>query len=79
MQRGEGIQTPEFGSVRRGREPGAKEKERVKGSRLQSLDLSEESVSQEPKIGEGVKGSRLQSLDLSERGREPGTKERGKE
>ena len=51
----------------------------MKGSRFQSLDLSEESVSQEPKIGEGVKGSRLQSLDLSERGREPGTKERGKE
>ena len=51
----------------------------MKGSRLQILDLSEESVSQEPKMGEGVKGSRLQSLDLSERGREPGTKERGKE
>ena len=32
------------------------------------MDLSEESVSQEPKIGEGVKGSRLQSLDLSEKG-----------
>ena len=48
-QRGKGIQTRESGSVRRGREPGAKEKERVNGSRLQSLDLSEEGVSQEPK------------------------------
>ena len=32
------------------------------------MDLSEESVSQEPKIGEGVKGSRLQSLDLFKKG-----------
>ena len=48
-QGSEGIQTPKFGSVRTGREPGAREKERVKGSRLQSLDLSEEGVGQEPK------------------------------
>ena len=73
--KGEGILTPETGSVRREREPGAKEKERVKGSRLQSVDLSEESVSQEPKIGKGVKGSRLQNLDLSVKN-EPRAKER---
>ena len=42
--------------------------EGVKGSRLQSLDLSEEGVCQKPKRREGVKGSRLQSLDLSEQG-----------
>ena len=47
-ERSEGIQMPEFGSVRAGREA-AKEKEIVNGSRRQSLDLSEEGVSQEPK------------------------------
>ena len=51
--RHEGIQTPEFESVRRGREPGAKGKGRVKGSTFQSLDLSKEGVSQEPERGEG--------------------------
>ena len=40
----------------------------MKASRCQSLDLSEQGLSQEPKREEGVKGSRLQSLDLSEEG-----------
>ena len=40
----------------------------MKGSTLQTLDLSEEGLSQEPKIGEGAKGSRHKSLDLSEQG-----------
>ena len=65
-----GIQTPESGSVRTGREPGAQDPDSRVWicPKLLRLDLSEKGVSQEPKKGEGVKGSRLQSLDLPDEG-----------
>ena len=50
----------------------------MKGSRLQSLDLSEEGVSQEPKRGEGNKGIQTLESGTVRRGREPGAKEMGR-
>ena len=48
--KGKGILTPESGSFRKeGVSQKLKRGEGAKGSRLQSLDLSEEGVSQEPK------------------------------